>query len=213
MNYTAEELARVLESHGKWLRGERDGTRADLTHANLSDANLTHADLTDAILDGADLRRAILRDAILRNAILIDAILQGADLRRANLRGANLRGARLREARLGDWSIVPTHGAFEGWKKLSGGVIARLSIPHEARRMSSLIGRKCRAEYVDVIELRDKYSSENVAEAVSLRGAGLTYRPGKRVIADWYDDDIRIECTHGIHFFITLSEAEGFSFW
>jgi hypothetical protein len=31
---------------------------------------------------------------------------------------------------------------------------------------------------------------------------GATYHP------DTYDDDIRVECTHGVHFFLTREEAE-----
>ena len=49
------------------------------------------------------------------------------------------------------------------------------------------------------------------AEEVQSRpqlGVPLMYRVGKTVESDSYDDDIRVECSHGIHFFLTRKEAE-----
>ena len=34
------------------------------------------------------------------------------------------------------------------------------------------------------------------------------YRNGELTYPDSYDDDIRVGCSHGIHFFITKAEAE-----
>ena len=42
------ELARIIEKHRQWLRGEEGGERADLR-----DVDLTGADLTGAIMDEA----------------------------------------------------------------------------------------------------------------------------------------------------------------
>ena len=65
-----KELLIVLEKHGKWLKGEEGGERANLRGAYLCGANLCDANLCDANL--------------------CDANLRGADLRGANLCGANL---------------------------------------------------------------------------------------------------------------------------
>jgi hypothetical protein len=73
-----------------------------------------------------------------------------------------------------------------------------LLIPSDAKRTSSLIGRKCRAEFVEVLE----------GEGVDRRTGLLKYSPDEIVRPDSYDDDVRLECTHGIHFFITRAEAE-----
>ncbi len=112
---SADELKIILEKHGKWLRNEPDGERANLRWANLRwanlrgailcgadlrEADLREANLHEANLRGADLRWANLRGAILREANLREADLRGADLRWANLRGAILRWANLREANL-----------------------------------------------------------------------------------------------------------------
>ena len=138
---------------------------------------------------------ADLRDANLRGANLRDANLRGADLRDADLRGACLWDANLRGAKLPHFQICPEEGSFVAYKKVDTGVI-KLEIPSKAKRTSSLIGRKCRAEYVRVLE----------GSGRSCRGGD--YKEGEIVYPDSYDDDIRVECTNGIHFFMTRKEAE-----
>ena len=49
--FSATELAEIIEKHGKWLRDEDGGEKANLRYANLrgtnlSDANLRCADLS-----------------------------------------------------------------------------------------------------------------------------------------------------------------------
>jgi uncharacterized protein YjbI with pentapeptide repeats len=102
-NITPEKLRELIESHGRWLRDEPNGSRADLSGADLRGAVLSGADLRGAVLRGADLRGAVLsgadlRGAVLSDAVLSDAVLRGADLRGADLRGAVLSGADLRGA-------------------------------------------------------------------------------------------------------------------
>ena len=50
---TQEELSIVLEKHGKWLRGEPGGERANLRGANPRGADLDDVDLRGADLDYA----------------------------------------------------------------------------------------------------------------------------------------------------------------
>ncbi|WP_254217998.1 pentapeptide repeat-containing protein [Burkholderia multivorans] len=187
---------------------------ANLSGANLRDANLSGADLRGANLRGANLSDAYLSGANLRGAYLSGADLSGADLRGANLsdaylRGADLSGAYLRGADLRDvknfaFQIIPEEGAFVGWKKLKNGVIAKLEIPADAKRTSTPIGRKNRAEFVRVLEL---FGAE---EGLSQYDGKTVYRVGEIVRPDSYNDDIRLECTNGIHFFVTRAEAEAY---
>ena len=110
MKISAEKLQEIIESHGRWLRNEEGGERAnlrradlssaDLSSANLSGADLRSADLSSADLSGADLYCADLRSADLSSADLSGANLSGADLRSADLYCANLSGADLRSADL-----------------------------------------------------------------------------------------------------------------
>jgi hypothetical protein len=68
------------------------------------------------------------------------------------------------------------------------------------------VGRKCRAEYVKVLVM---YGDGNPTRATNkTHSKRITYEVGKIVRADEWDDDIRVECAHGIHFFITRKEAE-----
>ena len=100
--YTPEQLKEILHLHGKWLRDEPAGKRANLYSANLYGADLTRANLTRANLCGANLTDANLSSANLAYANLSSANLYGADLCGANLSYANLSCADLRGANLTD---------------------------------------------------------------------------------------------------------------
>ncbi len=174
-------------------------TRAYLKGADLAGADLRGADLAGAYLAGAYLRGADLKGADLKGAYLTGAYLAGADLTRAYLRGADLEGADLAGADLPNFQICPQEGGFYAWKKLNTGVV-KIYIPEDAQRTSSLVGRKCRASHVKVIS-----GPEGESPTHDIK---LTYKKGEIVYADSYDPDIRVECTNGIHFFMTKEEAE-----
>ena len=57
MEITQEELKKIIASHGKWLRDEEGGERANLRYADLEGADLEDADLEDADLIGAYLNK------------------------------------------------------------------------------------------------------------------------------------------------------------
>ena len=86
------------------------------------------------------------------------------------------------------------------YKKTTKGVI-KIQIPAKAKRTSCIQSRKCRAEYVKVI------SGEGCGGKSPTKG-NLTYNKGDIVRAEKYNDDPRLECTDGIHFFVTKEEAE-----
>ena len=172
---------------------------ADLYEANLYEANLYEANLYEADLRGANLRGANLRGADLRGADL-----RGANLSRADLYGTNLYGAKNADLSMARTIIVP-EGQIIGWKKLNNGAIAKLSIPADARR-SNASGRKCRAEYADVLEIIGAESGKSTGSAPD--GLALEYRPGIRVTADKWGEYRWQECSSGIHFYITRLEAE-----
>ena len=179
-------LQEALDAHKAWRDGAEGGKRA-----NLSGADLRGADLRGANLSGAD--------------------LSGANLRGANLRGADLSGADLSGAETDDgttWPafyVCPDFGAFTAWKKLQGGIVAEIVVPAEARRVAPVVGRKCRAEYVTVVALTAKDGS-HPTEGKGLHN-GTKYVVGETVRPDSFNDDFKLECTNGIHFFITKAEA------
>ena len=211
----AEELAR----HHAWHRDWPEGREANLGGANLGGADLRGADLGRADLRGADLRGADLRGADLAYADLAYADLAYADLRgadltytdlayadltyadlrRADLRRADLTYADLRGAK-GLAYQIPQEGELIVWKRTTNGPV-KLRIPPEAKRTASIVGRKCRAEFAEVLE----GTGESTRDAM---GPSIHYAPGLTVHPDSYDPDPRIECSHGIHFYLTREECE-----
>ena len=140
------------------------------------------------------------------------AVKAGANLAEANLAGANLADANLAEAYLADvknadFAIAQTRilpdGDLIGWKKCMQGVIVKLRIPEAAKR-SHAFGRKCRAEYADVVEVI------GADVGISKHDSSTEYRVGQRVIPDRFDENWAEECSSGIHFFITRLEAENY---
>ena len=160
-----------------------DGTSREF--ANLRGANLYGANLIGANLRGAILRGADLRDAILSGAILSGAILSGADLRDAE--------------GLEQQSILPA-GQLIGYKKLADGSIAKLRIPASAARVNAYGSRKCRAEFAFVLSSTGAIAKHD----------GTPYPKRGKIVPDKYDPDPRVECSHGIHFFITEQEAKDY---
>jgi len=206
-----------------------DLNSANLRHANLSYADLSYADLSSADLNYADLSSADLNSANLRHANLSytdlsytdlsyanfsyadlrSADLSYADLSSADLRSADLRYADLREVKNGDYAfsitmICPPEGAFIAWKKCANGVIVKLQIPTKAKR-SNATGRKCRAEFVKVLEVI------GAEKGLSLRDGETEYCKGNTVKCDKWDENRWEECSGGIHFFLTRIEAEEYN--
>jgi hypothetical protein len=126
-----------------------------------------------------------------------------ADLREADLREADLREANLDPLAIANLSIVPESGAFEGWKKCRDQVIIRVRIPAESKR-SNATGRKCRTEYVEVLEVI------GADEGISEYNPAVVYRKGETVRCHEWDDNRWEECSGGIHFFLTRIEAENY---
>ena len=194
-----------IEIRHRWedrvvYRSETAKSIADaVVEAAASDADLRGANLRGAYLSGANLRSANLSGADLREANLRSADLSEADLREADLRGADLSGAKGADYAIAKTRIL-AEGDLIGYKKLSNGVIAKLRIPSDARR-SHAFGRKCRAEFADVLE----------GSGVSMHDGVTKYAPGLRVTCDEWGENWMEECSGGIHFFITRIEAENYN--
>jgi len=181
--------------------------RHALEKAVASGANLSGAYLSGANLSGANLSDAYLSGANLSGANLSGANLSGANLSDANLSDAYLSGANLSGAKDADYAIAMTRilpdGDLIGWKKCKAELLVKLRIPADAKR-SHAFGRKCRAEFVDVLEV---IGGE---VGISQHDGKTEYRAGIRVTPDSFDDNWQDECSSGIHFFITRLEAENY---
>lgn len=139
----------------------------------------------------------------------LDAVCAGdkKDLRDADLVGAYLVGADLRDADLPAYERLPETGAVEVWKGCAEHVV-KLRIPEGADRVSSLRGPKCRAERAEVLAVLDAEGEPcDATEARSWYDEEFAYREGEVVEPDAWDDDVRVECSHGIHCYPTKREA------
>ena len=219
-------MMKIYSQHTDVLIGEFDiRPEASLQGANLRGANLFRANLFRANLSGADLSGANLLRADLYGANLQGATLQGACLYRANLQGANFRGACLYNADLQDASIdkttklpkfqLPQTKSLIVFKKVlvDGGfsAIAKLRIPSRAKRTATPIGSKCRAERAIVLEIKRVDNGKLAQKAYSTHDDNFIYEVGKEVKpTSPYDGDFRVECTSGIHFFLTEEEARDY---
>ena len=148
--------------------------------------------------------------ANLSGADLSGADLSYADLSYADLRGANLSGADLSGADLSDviaYQVPPGCGSFIGWKKVTNNLIVKLMILEDSKR-SSAFGRKCRCDKALVLDIQKiNGESANIPIAISKYDRSFKYEIGKIVKVDDFNNNRFIECTSGIHFFITRDEA------
>ena len=201
------ELTKILSQHALWIYDNKQGTRANLQGANLQRADLRGADLQGANLRGANLQGADLQGADLREANLQGANLQRADLREADLQRANLREANLQGALgLGHFIRAPKEGPHFGYKK-SQGLIVKLLIPYDAKRVNCIGSNKCRCDKAFVESITVVGSDIKVYKVASDRDKSFTYKVGEEVVEPRYDPSDRIECSTGIHYFMTKEEA------
>lgn len=110
MRIAQEKLKEIVASHGKWLRNEAGGERADLRCVDLSGADFHNVNFSEAVLSEANLSKANLNNANFSLVSLCGAKLTGAkltganfswaDLCVANFSGANLIGANFSNANL-----------------------------------------------------------------------------------------------------------------
>ena len=143
MKISAEKLQEIIESHGRWLRNEEGGERANLRRADLRRADLRRADLSGANLSGANLSRADLRRADLYCADLYCADLSGANLSGANLSGADLDKTYYQVVRVGSRRGITTYCVDDDnvlcgcWNGFKGGTLDEFKT-----RVESVYGRE-----------------------------------------------------------------------
>ena len=173
-----KELNEKLELHKMYLLGEKGGLKLNLSRADLRGADLSRADLSGAYLSGVYLSKA--------------------NLRGANLRGVNLRGAKYNSTTSFFALQCPEEGDFIGWKKCENNIIVKLLI---TGNRSSATSRKCRCSAATVLDVIGQKIG------VSTYDSTFTYKKGKTLSVNDFDENRWNECSTGIHFFITKQEA------
>ena len=182
-------------------------TGADLTSANLTRANLRFANLNNVNLYRADLTYSNLRRANLTGADLSRADLTGTDLSRADLTGADLRRANLTDTILDEKEqcrkgIMLTEPMI-GYKQSDSGEIITLEIPIFAK-VFSINNNKRRTNKCKVIDMQGE------TELSSWYDTDFKYHVGDEIEITDFDENYNVECSTGIHFFLTREEAENF---
>jgi uncharacterized protein YjbI with pentapeptide repeats len=193
MQFTQEELDKILENHKHWLNRDCDGwenMKADLRGANLRGADLYKANLLGANLRGADLYKANLYGANLRGANLTRADLSGANLNEAKLNYADLCSADLSEAELyrADLRAASLYRANLSRANLSGANLLGANLCEANLTGADLSGANLRGANLCGADL-----SEVELREANLRGADL-YKAnllGANLLgADLYDVDL-----------------------
>ena len=174
---------------------------------NLNSSNCQRANFEDAKLQGAKFKGADLRHARMSYAQLENADLRGANTYGTNFDGAYLSGAFIDPLLAARLTIIQ-EGDIIVWKRCTRDVVAKLLVPAKAKRSNST-SRKCRAEYVTTLELFGETDETNTA--YSIHDPFTKYIVGETTHCDGWNEDRWVECTGGIHFFLTRIEAESYS--
>ena len=193
---TKIQIKSIIENILFEFEKENNSIKDTLEEAINNNANLSCADLR-----GADLRGANLSCADLRWADLCDADLRWADLCDANLRDADLKKLITQTTILPDGDLII-------WKKLKGNIIAKLLVPTKAKRINAASSRKCRFEYAQTIAMYRK-GKKLPKDFIGYTQYDFTtsYKVGEITKPDKFDPSPLIECSNGIHGFITKQEA------
>lgn len=100
---------------------------------------------------------------------------------------------------------------YQGYKivKLNSKVAALAKLRIDADTPAAIFkNSKCRAERAHVEWIRDFYGKDyTTAISLCVNDNPIVYKVGDDVVADSWDPDIMCECSSGIHFFLTESEA------
>ena len=192
MQYTEEELKKIVENHQHWIKEDCDGwdnMRAHLKCADLECANLKGANLKGANLEGAHLEYAHLEFSN----------LEGANLEGANLKGAHLKGAET--YRLGQILKEP----ITGYKKTKEGVVITATIPAGAI-VFCINGSKYRTNKARIIDMGGQ--NEVLHSSYDLN---FEYRLMQDIEIEDFNLMYNVECASGFHFFLTREEAEQYN--
>ncbi len=131
----------------------------------------------------------------------VNADFHSADFHSADFRYANFKNS------IFNYRITPETGKFIGWKKAQGKII-KLEIQKAENVSGGLVGRKLRTDKVKVLEIQDKEGKKLDLKSISSDyNKKFIYNVGKIITEKDFKKDDKIECSEGIHFFITRDEA------
>ena len=237
MQYTEEELKKIIENHQHWLREDCYGWEdmranlevanlesvnlygANLKGANLEGANLYGANLEGANLKGANLYGANLKVANLESANLYGAYLKSANLKSANLEGANLKGANLEGANLEGANLESAN--LEEKEKLRLGQILKEPMAGYKKTLEGVVITATIPAGSIVFCINGSKCRTNKARILDMGGQNevlhssydnnFEYRLMQDIEIEDFNLMYNVECASGFHFFRTREEAEKYN--
>lgn len=207
----------------------RGNKKLDLTGAKFSGCNLTYVtfencDLTDALFINANLVGAEFYNCkVSCDIICIDGLnlkvptLLYDNQLRADYSFRDSDNNEIFAIKYIKRYVYTEHQELVGYKIVESEesprkvLLCKLLIPSYAKRIVIENG-KCRCDIARVLRLYTMNGEDFQGKAKPFiqRDSKLRYEVGKNACADSYDDCIYIECSGGIHFFMTEQEAKWF---
>ena len=189
---------------------------AFISECNFNDTSIECSDLTDASFIECEFKQSSLNSSKLYCADFSQCTLEDTSLHDANCTNAAFRECNFNAMKYNECTCnfalnCPEKGSFTAFKKayLNDGTpaIVELRVPSDALR-SSATTRKCRvskAKVVSITSLDGKTAYKQ--NAYSMFSRRFVYKIGEEVKVDNFDKNRWIECSTGIHCFITRNEA------
>ena len=200
--------------------------RADFESATISNTSFKLTAANSAIFTHGSFYNVDFTDSYLQRALFNNVSMQsGCKFKGALLDNTNFHDSQIDIEDLNKVGIpyttiglnmaCPEEGAFVGWKYVRNNrdyYLIKLLIPEDAKR-SSATTRKCRCDKAFVLDIVDLFNEDIHYEkcenpnSITYTGKKTVYKVGETIYPDSWDEDRWVECSHGIHFFITKQEA------
>ena len=181
-------------------------------HVVFADNNMKLSGYFVSRLKSVKINKCVMFESEFWKTSFEDVTIYKSNLDDSNLKESNFDNVHL-IGNSGTLLKCPKEGSFTGFKKIFLGnnpLLCKLEIPADAKR-SSAFGRKCRcskAKVLEILAMDDEYNfTIPVEKGFSLHESGFEYKVGDMVYPDSFDDDRWIECSNGIHFFMTKQET------
>lgn len=205
LKYTQSQFEKLYE------KCQKEGKRLKLNKYDLSGLDLSRKNLSFAELNYANLSECNFSHSVLRFAQLRFADLRGANLESANLKTSIMDDSRIENAIVPDTSLEGNITVYKRvYDSFNRSAVISLDVPEKALKTKCLTSRNCRASYVKLKEIIHQKGDEKVFRSWYDSGFFYDFTKKGMVKAHDYNSDIRIDDCPGIHFYLTIQEANAF---
>lgn len=194
-------------------------TGTEFTNVSFEHVVFTENNMRSVVYFKSQLKSVKMNKCVMFESGFLETSFEDVTIYKSNLDDSSVKESNFDNIRLirnsGTLLNCPVEGSFIGFKGLCSKnrrnlLICKLEIPMDAKR-SNAFGRKCRcskAKVLKILAMDDEYNfTIPVEKGFSLHESGFEYKVGEMVYPDSFDDDRWIECSNGIHFFMTKQET------